>query len=54
MEHSEHYYPIHSSAETIYKIHLTEEGRVIEYPEYHLKKKASSRKEYEAKYGFKK
>lgn len=53
MEHSEHYYPSHAQ-EKIYKIHLTEDGNVIEYPEYHLKMRASSRKEYEAKYGFKK
>lgn len=53
MQHSEHYYPSHSQ-EIIYKIHLTEDGRVIEYPEHHLRLRASSRKEYEAKYGFKK
>ena len=41
----------HSPKELIYKIHLTEDGRVVEYPEYHLKLRASSRKEYEAKYG---
>ena len=54
LEHSEHYYPIHANAELIYKIHLTDDGRVLEYPEHHLKIRASSRKEYEAKYGFKK
>lgn len=51
LEHSEHYYPQYSQ-EKIYKIHLTEDGRVLEYPEYHLKLRASSRKEYREKYGF--
>lgn len=51
VEHSEHYYPIHANTELIYKIHLTDDGRVIEYPEHHLRLRASSRKEYEAKYG---
>ena len=40
--------------ELIYKIHLTEDGRVLEYPEYYLKMRASNKKEYEDKYGFKK
>jgi hypothetical protein len=53
MMHSEHYYPSHST-ELIYKIHLTEDGRTIEYPEHHLRMRASSRKEYEVKYGIKK
>jgi len=53
LEHSEHYYPSHTT-ELIYKIHLTEDGRTLEYPEHHLRMRASSRKEYEAKYGFKK
>jgi hypothetical protein len=53
MMHSEHYYPAHAS-ELIYKIHLTEDGRTLEYPEHHLRMRASSRKEYEDKYGFKK
>lgn len=52
LEHSEHYYPIHNNnTELIYKIHLTEDGRILEYPEHHLRMRASSRKEYEAKYG---
>jgi hypothetical protein len=51
LEHSEHYYPSYAQ-EKIYKIHLTEDGRVLEYPEYHLKLRASSRKEYREKYGF--
>lgn len=44
-------YPIQANTELIYKIHLTEDGRVLEYPEHHLRLRASSRKEYEAKYG---
>jgi len=51
MLHSEHYFPQHTT-DLIYKIHLTEDGRVLEYPEHHLKMRASSRKEYEARYGF--
>lgn len=50
LEHSEVYNPSYHK-ELIYKIHLTEDGRVLEYPEYHLKMRASNRKEYEEKYG---
>ena len=50
LEHSEHYYPSHAK-EIIYKIHLTEDGRVLEYPEHHLKLRVSTKKEYEVKYG---
>lgn len=53
-EYPENYYPNHANTELIYKIHLTDDGRVLEYPEHHLRMRASSRKEYEAKYGFKK
>lgn len=51
LEHSSYYLKKSNELELIYKIHLTEDGRVLEYPEYHLKMRASSRKEYEAKYG---
>ena len=51
--HSE-YYQQPPSTELIYKIHLTEDGRTIEYPEHHLKMRASNRKEYEVKYGIQK
>lgn len=51
LEHSEHYYPSYVK-EKIYKIHLLEEDRILEFPEYHLKLRASSRKEYREKYGF--
>ena len=54
LEHSSYYLKKSNELELIYKIHLTEDGRILEYPEYHLKLRASSRKEYEAKYGFKK
>lgn len=51
LEHSEHYEPAFLK-ERIYKLHLTDDGRELEYPEYHLKLRASSRKEYREKYGF--
>lgn len=51
LEHSSYYLKRDNIVELIYKIHLTEDGRVLEYPEHHLKMRASSRKEYEAKYG---
>lgn len=51
LEHSSYYLKKTNETEIIYKIHLTEDGRVLEYPEHHLRLRASSRKEYEAKYG---